>query len=278
MSVYRRIEEDRIPGMPLGRHVNHDDRSRAYAVKAGVVRSAVHKRRVPIFDQGNLGSCTGNALVGSLGTDPITSKLADASINESLAVTIYSEATHLDPFKGEYPPTDTGSDGLSVAKAAKARGLIAGYQHAFDLGAALSALSDAPVITGINWYDSFDRPDSTGLVSIPSGARVRGGHEVEVLGVDADNKTITMANSWGTGWGKGGYFRMTWDTWDRLLSEQGDVTVLTPVLAPPPPPPVPATPDDLFAVQVKAWLGSPGPTHFPTFAKQARAWLASRGN
>jgi hypothetical protein len=52
-------------GGRLGRHVGHDPRSRAYAVSEdllpGSYASAVHQVRIPVLDQGDLGSCTGNA-------------------------------------------------------------------------------------------------------------------------------------------------------------------------------------------------------------------------
>ena len=113
-----------------------------------------------------------------------------------------------------------------VCKAAKQLGLISSYKHAFGIDHALAALVLRPVITGINWYTSFDTPDpATGLVEIASGATVRGGHEVVADGIDADKQLVWLWNSWGTGWGVGGRFCMSFETWDQLLKERGDVTV-----------------------------------------------------
>src|SRR5215218_3923484 len=66
----------RIPHAPdapygMGRQVNHDPRSRQFAFRAPPkveLRAVRYERHVPIFDQGNLGSCTGNAAVGCLAT------------------------------------------------------------------------------------------------------------------------------------------------------------------------------------------------------------------
>ncbi|NED51184.1 hypothetical protein G3I24_09730, partial [Micromonospora aurantiaca] len=68
-----------------------------------------------------------------------------ASTDEDQARALYSAATRLDEFDGEWPPTDTGSSGLGVAKACKRAGLISGYRHAFGLNAALTALAEQPV-------------------------------------------------------------------------------------------------------------------------------------
>lgn len=229
-----RLPELDGPGR-LGRHVNHDPRSLRYLVPSqGVQVSKTWTRRTPVLDQGNLGSCTGNASVGVLGTDPFVSTMNPADLTEELAVAVYSLATKLDPFDGAYPPDDTGSDGLSAAKACKQLGLISGCQHATSLSAIVDALQVGPVIVGVNWYEGFDSPDSAGKVKV-SGA-VRGGHEFEVCGVDVEARTFQAINSWGTGWGKSGYFYFSFGDMTRLLSEDGDCTSFVPVTAPAPTP------------------------------------------
>ena len=82
-------------------------------------------------------------------------------------------------------------------KAAKQLGWITAYSHAFGIQHALEALVLRPVITGVNWYTSFDTPDQNGLVAIAPGATVRGGHEVVADGIDADNQLVWFWNSWG---------------------------------------------------------------------------------
>ncbi|GAB3592091.1 hypothetical protein GCM10027446_12130 [Angustibacter peucedani] len=252
----REIPEIPLAGHRLGRHVNHDPRSRAYAhfARERTLESVRHHRHAPVLDQGDLGSCTGNAMVGAAACDPLFAGLPQrTTLDEDLAVRLYSAATSLDDYAGTYPPTDTGSDGLSVAKAAKAAGLISGYRHAFTLEDALDALQDGPVLTGIDWYAGFDEPAADGTVTI-SGA-IRGGHEIVVDEYDAATGRIGLTNSWGRGWGVDGRFYMTTSTWAQLLAQDGDVTVLVPATAPPPEPdpdPIPDTATFLDADPVLA--------------------------
>lgn len=210
----------------LGRHVNHDEASKAYPAQlASNILDVRHTRVSPILDQGNLGSCTGNAIVGCVGTEPRRKQAVE--LNEDLAVTAYALATQLDPYAGTYPPDDTGSDGISVCKAAVKLGLITGYDHCFGLEQALLALSLRPVIIGIPWYDSMFEPDDQHWVEIKPGAQVAGGHEIclDTLRPIGPHPYVSFANSWGTGWGNNGRARMSWATLDRLLSEDGDCTV-----------------------------------------------------
>lgn len=278
----RRIEEhpatDPDAGR-LGRHVRHDPRSLRYQVTArslGDLKSVTHRRYIPVLDQGDLGSCTGNAALGAVGTGALFTALAgnpgcpsenDAVKDEQQAAALYSAATRLDDYDGEYPPIDSGSDGLSVAKAAQKAGLISGYQHATSLEAALTVLAAQPVITGVNWYDSFDEPDDEGLIRIAPGASVRGGHEFVLDELDVANRLVGFTNSWSTDWGLIGRAYLSWDDFGRLLGEDGDVTVFTPASqpAPTPTPPEPSDPLSELAALLKQLLDGIG------------TWLKSHG-
>lgn len=226
---------------PLGRYINHDPRSRAFPFDTSgiTVTSVRHTRRIPVLDQGQVGSCTGNATVGALGTDPLYDALKDKTLDENLAIEIYSKATGLDNYPGEYPPTDTGSDGISVAKAAQSLGLISGYTHTFSFDDALKALSTQPVIIGINWYHNFFYPDANGVISIAPNDYVAGGHEVVLDEIDVEKQLVGGTNSWGTDWGVEGRFYISFDLFKMLLAERGDVTVFVPITQPAPKPVVP---------------------------------------
>lgn len=265
---------------PLGRYVNHDPRSRLYKFDTTGIEivSVRHSRRIPVLDQGNLGSCTGNAATGHLGTDPFFDLVPKTDVlNETFAVGVYSDATKIDSVPGSYPPTDTGSDGVSVAKVLKNRGLINGYTHTFTLDDALKALSTQPVIMGTNWYNSFFTPSSDGVISILPNDYVAGGHEIVLDEIDATRKLVGATNSWGTGWGLQGRFYMSFDLVSRLLSEQGDITAFVP-LSSPAPTPTPA-PDADFQLwtDIKDWALSRHSGSNKVAAQKIVAWAKVKG-
>lgn len=243
-----RLPERVIDGKPLGRHVLHDPRSLRYQVAAADPRTLTpvrHLRYIPVLDQGTLGSCTGCAAEGALGSGDLLAAIpldsqarptGDERTDLEQAVALYSAATVLDEFAGEWPPEDTGSNGLSVAKACRRAGLISGYRHAIGLEAALTALAGRPVITGVTWWSSFDDPEPDGCAEITPGAYRRGGHEVVLDELDVDNLRVWFTNSWGLGWGLGGRAWWSWDTFARLLADDGDVTVFVPLSEPTPVP------------------------------------------
>lgn len=256
----------------LGRHVNHDDRSRAFRVtqRETTIIKTLWQRFIDILDQGNLGSCTGNAGTGAMGSSDLYDTVKDAwtrafgSWNEEGAVALYSAATKLDDDKDNYPPTDTGSDGLSIAKALKAAGMISGYQHGFSVDDMITMLQTRGVIMGSNWYTGMFYPDTKGVVKI-SGS-VEGGHEYLVRGYDPATQMFSCDNSWGIGWGVNGSFSMSKATVTRLLKEDGDVTMFIPNTEPAPvpvpdPKPSPSILQTLFAeledilAKVKVALG-----------------------
>lgn len=222
-GIYRQaIREKHRDGMRLGRHVEHDPRSREYqADAASKIISVKHDATGLPLDQGQLGSCTANALCGALDSAPNLN--GGTPLDEPDAIDIYKLETKLE---GEpYPPNDPGGSGLMVCKAGKQMGLITSYHHAFGIEHALKALVLRPVITGVNWYSSFDHPDQNGLVEIAPDATIRGGHEIVADEIDAENQLVWFWNSWGTEYGVGGRFCMSFDTWAQLLEERGDVTV-----------------------------------------------------
>ncbi|MFE9844666.1 hypothetical protein [Streptomyces goshikiensis] len=258
---------------PFGRYVEHDPRSLAYAhgvLPGSAIKPVTWTRRIPVLDQGQLGSCTGNAGTGLLGTDSagrrglttvtITTAAAQAShgrfaagehaLDEAFAVALYSLATVLDEISGQYPPTDTGSSGLGAAKALQTLGLAARYTHAFSLAALDSALQTGPVMIGIPWLDSMFTPGPDGEIRVDRESPVAGGHEIELAGLDEAGR-YWLTNSWGSAWGVAGSGYVTAGDLAWLLSQQGDVTI-----------PAWASPSKPAPQRKRCWLGN--------------AWLTAR--
>jgi hypothetical protein len=286
----QRIPEIVVPGKRLGRHKHWDSRSLAYQVIPRDPRTLVSvlwAGHNDVLDQGDMGSCTGNSEVNAVATDPVWGALPSThvALDEALAIKWYERATELDPFPGVMPPDDTGSDGLSACKAAKETGFISGYTHATSLAAMQTALQSGPAMLGLNWYDSFDQPASDGTVEISPNAEVRGGHEVCVRGIDVTRGMFRIVNSWSAEWGDHGYFQMSYATVDRLLHEDGDVTVPLPLTVPAPTPvpvpdpvpvPTPLSVDVTFATALHKWLGEHR-FFYKSTQKAAAVWLTERG-
>lgn len=235
-------------GHRLGRHKVHDSRSISYAYGSmpwRSLRTTVHQRHIPILDQENLrtqgidvhgeldslGSCTGNAAVGFLGTMPwfntigseLAQQLRDPKTAQEYAIGVYSDATKIDEIPGEWPSDDTGSSGLAVAKVLVDRGLMKTYLHAFGLTPLITALQSQPILFGTPWYESMFTPDDKGRLEV-RGAQV-GGHQVMIDAVYMDQRLFRIPNSWGPTWGRQGFCFLSFELMERLLSEDGDIVV-----------------------------------------------------
>ena len=223
------ILKQNIPSIDkrLGRHINWDSRSAEFSFNTIgiIIKDTTHKRLIPILNQGNLASCTGNAGIGDINTSPFLGNKKIYTPDENGAVKLYSDAEKIDGGVG-YPPDDVGSSGLSIAKALKRAGLISSYYHCFTLNDTLKAITKYPVIVGINWYSDMFNPDPDGRVHITGN--LAGGHEIEAYKIDVENGRIWFYNSWVESWGISGTFYITWEDFFTLLSQQGDVIVLIP--------------------------------------------------
>lgn len=248
----------------LKRNVYHDSRSRNFAfdTRGRSLVSVTHPRHIAILDQGNVGSCTGNAGVGALATNPLFNRLPKTNkytLDQIGALSLYSDAQIIDG-NGPYPPNDFGSTGLSIAKALRFERIISGYQHTFTLNDALLALTKYPILVGINWYTGMFKPAGDGRVKITGS--LAGGHEIIARQIDVPNSRVWFDNSWGASWGLGGRFYLTFADLGTLLNQQGDVIVLLPNTVPvpaPSPAPNPASSVDIaIAASMRAWLTAKG--------------------
>lgn len=190
----------------------------------------------PCYDQGDLGSCTANAIAGVLQYDEIKQKLAVQTTPSRLF--IYWNERYLDPYTSV--TEDTGSTITMGIRACKTYGFadesdwpynvqkfaveapgavyasatknrITDYarvnQTVQDLQAALAA--GHPVAFGFSVYQSFESNAvaKNGIVPMPlRRERMVGGHATVLVGFDNTTQRFKVRNSWGPKWGDGGYF------------------------------------------------------------------------
>lgn len=269
----------------LGRRVLHDSRSLRFQVQAGdpmLLASVRHKVNIPILDQGNLGSCTGHAGTAVIASEAFWTGgsvvLATTDPHE-YAVDLYSAATKIDPWEGQYEPDDTGSDGLSIAKVLRQRELISGYLHATSLNATLTALAKNVVMVGTSWLTGMYEPDvRTGKLNVTGS--VEGGHEYVLDEIDVERQRVWIRNSWSAQWGIQGRAWMSWADLGKLLADQGDCTVLLPRTEPvptPQPQPEPKQPEETHAL-AEALLRLVDNRSAPRYIlAPAHAWLKANG-
>jgi hypothetical protein len=254
------IVQETLPYHPkLGRNFRIDSRSLAYPYEpvSQIQTDGDWKRHVAPFDQGELGSCTGNAAIGCMATSPYyettmrspVDQMLAFSLDEVGAVDCYSKATELDTYPGTYQPTDTGSDGTAVAQALKNAGMISGYTHAESGKLARLALGEGPIIVGMKWFNSMFEAGADGRMTVDRTSGLAGGHEIVFDGIDVGAGRAWFTQSWGENFGVTrdgvpGRAWFTFDDFDALIDDEGDATVFTLRTAPAPTPvPVPPVPD-----------------------------------
>lgn len=188
-----------------------------------------------IVDQGQLGSCTANALAGAVlfmhfkdntGLLGALSRLFIYYNERVLEGTVSADAgaTLRDGIKtlaakGVCIETAWPYDirqfaqkpSVSCYKAAlKER--IGSYHRILTLMEMQQCLADGfPFVFGFTVYESFDsaRVAKTGVVPLPRlSERVIGGHAVMAVGYNDKTRRFIVRNSWGSGWGQLGYCTM----------------------------------------------------------------------
>lgn len=233
MQTFRYLAESPDNPFRLGRHQVHDallperDARQLHVLHRFIgIKTVTHQEVEPVFDQGNLGSCTANAALGCLVTAPFAK--AGVTYTENDAVELYKVETKLDDSQipGNYPPDDTGSTGPWSMMALEQQGKIKSYHHTRSIFTALRLLSHGPISIGVTWYNSmFDVVDQDGvkMIVVDEHSQVAGGHQVCVVGNSVEHQRVLIRNSWGTGWGDEGHAWLSWNDLDLLLHEGGDV-------------------------------------------------------
>lgn len=203
----------------LGRRYSLDDRDQNYPMRAVAlpVFPAINSRYWTLgtkLDQGRTSECVGHAARQLLTTSPHRFKAVHPDQHE-----IYHLAQQNDEWPGE---NYEGTSARGAMKALAAQGVIASYHWSNTVEeAAQFLLGTGPVLVGANWHNDMFTPDAHGFIK-PTGG-IAGGHEFLWYGYNHKTWTCSFCNSWGTGWGLKGTFKMDRSDFETLMADQGDM-------------------------------------------------------
>lgn len=191
----------------------------------------------PIMDQGQIGSCTGNAIAAQINL--IDRKKNNTPLQVSRLFIYYQERVYensvyydagaylRDGIKAVYSygaPVETlwpyqtkllYTRPSTAAWTDAAKRKVTGYQRVLNLNDMKVAINAGnPVCIGFTVYESFEGNvnNTTGMMPYPNTQteQILGGHAVTVVGYNdtLNGGRLICRNSWGTSWGNRGYFYM----------------------------------------------------------------------
>lgn len=228
-----------IPDLP-------DHRDFAYSAPRAVLRKLPAKVNLsskcpPIWDQGEIGSCTANAIGGAIEFDRLKQKLRpfmpsrlfiyynervmENTVNEDSGAMIRDGIKSVakqgvcSEKNWPYDPTPFPPNSRLTLKPTPPcyrealKHTAVQYQRiSRNLSQMKGCLASGyPFVLGFTVYQSFESDEvaQTGKMPMPSPREsVVGGHAVMAVGYDDAEDCFRVRNSWGTKWGLKGYFTM----------------------------------------------------------------------
>jgi len=247
--------------MPTQRRIAHygwtpdlpDQRDLLYAAprpKVGPLpaKADLRKQCPPVYDQGQIGSCTANAIAAAIQFDLKKQKLKtfipsrlfiyynERNMEHSVATDSGAQirdgvksvnklgvcpepewpyvATPADPNTNVWPAGAVPAEKPAPACYTSAlKHQVISYQRVNrDLAQMKGCLASGyPFVFGFTVYDAFESAAvaKSGVLNLPAaGEQVVGGHAVLAVGYDDPSQRFLVRNSWGTSWGQKGYFTM----------------------------------------------------------------------
>jgi C1A family cysteine protease len=232
--VYKISRYGWLPDLP-------DQRDHFYAALPGAIVPVpniidLRTQCPPVYDQGQLGSCTANAIAAAIQFDQMKQKLTQIFTPSRLFIyyneraiehTVASDsgAQIRDGIKsvgkqGDCPETEwpyviakfkTKPPAKCYSDALKYKAVL--YQRLTPVLSQLKGClaSGCPFVFGFTVYESFESAQvaKTGHASLPkSNEQTVGGHAVMCVGYDDAKQWFIVRNSWGPKWGMKGYFTL----------------------------------------------------------------------
>lgn len=221
-----------------------DQRDVLYSAPLSIIRKLpqnvdLRSKCPPVYDQGQLGSCTANALAGAFEFNQkkqrkkafMPSRLFIYYNERVLINTVNSDsgAYIRDGIKSlnkqgvcperEWTYDDDNSPGAKFTQKPPAscyknalKNQILSYQRLVNsnLYQLQSCLAEGyPFVFGFTVYDSFRSIGKDGMMPMPKPTEsVLGGHAVMAVGYNADRQVFIIRNSWNKTWAVKGYFYM----------------------------------------------------------------------
>lgn len=218
-----------VPDLPDRRDIPYSTLMKVMALPASTDLTA---KCPEVYDQGQLGSCTANAIAAALefdqkispfvpsrlfiyyneraieGTVPSDNgaQLRDGIKSVSSQGTCHETIWPYDISKFAAQPTPPCyTDALTFTATSY-------YSIDQDITQMKTCLAEGfPFVFGFTVYDAFESPAvaASGTSNLPAaGEHVIGGHAVLAVGYDDAAQRVRVRNSWGPAWGQGGYFTM----------------------------------------------------------------------
>lgn len=191
-----------------------------------------------VYDQGEIGSCTANAIAGALEFDLVVEEREPFTPSRLF---IYYNERAMEGTAG----SDSGAELRDGCKSVATTGACPEIQWPYSrdllfvkpeavcyaqarrdlarryfrlpqsLGALKACLAAGyPFVFGFTVYDAFesDQVAKTGVLTMPGAHEsVLGGHAVMAVAYDDAEARFAVRNSWGADWGMKGYFTMPYD-------------------------------------------------------------------
>jgi C1A family cysteine protease len=229
-----------VPDLPDYR----DQMYKAVPIVAAPPKVDLSPQCPPVYNQGQLGSCTGNAIAAAIQFDRMKQDCADGAQTPSRLFIYYNERV-MEQTVDQDPGAQIRDGIKSVNKLgvcfegdgadqwAYVEGRFANQppQACYDSGAKNRVLSydrltntldqlknclasGYPFVFGFTVYDAFEGQDvmASGELNMPQPGEGRvGGHAVMAVGYDDAAQRFLIRNSWGPDWGKAGYFTMPYE-------------------------------------------------------------------